>query len=170
MPIVVTLALCHQRQRIVTTPTTIAIVGATRPKGVAVAYELARKRCRLVLMSDDLSALNDLERNLAGLSAEILTQDCAKEACWEAEVIILAVNEADSLALAGKIKEVATGKTIICVPDRQATSMSSLSDRLALVMPFSRVIETTRVFTAVEWAIDKRNQNQNQYRVQLLIK
>ena len=121
-------------------------------------------------MSDERSALSDLERKLAGLSAEILTHDCAKEACWGAEVIILAVAEADLLTLARKIKEVATGKTIICVPDRQSTSISSLSDRLAVVMPFSRVVETTRVLTAVEWAIDKRNQNQIQYQVQLLIK
>ncbi|MBS1542207.1 MAG: hypothetical protein JST14_01130 [Bacteroidetes bacterium] len=153
-----------------TTPITIAIVGATRPNGLALAHELAGNQCRLVLMSDDQSALSNIKGKLAGLAAEILTQDCAKEACWEAEVIILAVNETDALTVARKIKEVATGKTIIYVPDHLQAEGTSLSDKLAGIMPFSRIVETESPSTAAEWASAGRGQNQDHYQVQLLIK
>jgi predicted dinucleotide-binding enzyme len=129
---------------------TIAIVGATEKRGSAIAKNLARGNYHLLLMSEDAENLSILKNELAGSTAEIETIGCAKNACWEADIIIVATPYEKEKEVAEKIKEVATGKIVISVSnpldhnyDRLfPSSNNSAAEELQRMLPYSKVVKT----------------------------
>src|SRR6185295_10774834 len=94
---------------------TIAIIGVDEKIGAAIAGLLSKGNHRLILLAKDQDKLQILKSNLseAGATAEIESCDCAKEASWAADVIIVATPYEDEKEVADKIREVATGKIVV---------------------------------------------------------
>lgn len=139
---------------------TIAIVGATEKRGMFIAKNLARGNYRLLLVSEEgekLAALRD-ELNLS--TAEIETINCAKEACWEADIIIVATPYGMGKKVAEKIKEVATGKIVVSIsnpPDSSYENLfpepnTSAAEELQHLLPYSKVVKTLNTAFAENFA------------------
>jgi predicted dinucleotide-binding enzyme len=117
---------------------TIAIVGATGNKGSAIAKHIAAtKKYRLLLMSPDEKKLAELKSSIENSATidQVLTMNCAKEACWEADLIILATPQEAEKAVAERIREVATGKIVISIFNQWKTDFEDL-----VIMPDSSAI------------------------------
>ncbi|HEU5148317.1 MAG TPA: NAD(P)-binding domain-containing protein [Chryseosolibacter sp.] len=125
---------------------TIAILGATNSVGSAIARRLAKSRYRLMLMSDDVRELHQLHQEISAHrdnTSEIMYIDCAKEASWEADIIINATPLEKDEAVAIKIRDVAVGKTVISVSTWGTDS--SASERLQALLPYSSVINMSHI-------------------------
>jgi NADPH-dependent F420 reductase len=139
---------------------TIAIVGATGNMGSAIAKRLAPAGIyRLLLMSSDQERLVDLKSTLqkSGSKTEIFTVGCAREASWEADIIIVATPYASEREVADKIREVATGKIVISISNPLNAQFSELvtspstsaAEELQKLLPDSKVVKTfNRTFAA----------------------
>jgi NADPH-dependent F420 reductase len=129
---------------------TIAIVGATGNMGSAIAKSLSNGKYRLVLMSKDQEKLGELKRTLEKSGTEVLTISCAKEASWEADIIIVATPYAAEKEVAEKIREVATGKIVISISnpldgaykDLVTSPDTSAAEELQKLLPYSKVVKT----------------------------
>ena len=73
---------------------TIAIIGATGNVGSAIAKCLSATSNRLLLMANEADHLAQLisEIELMSPTAEIESATCAKEASWEADIIVVAAS------------------------------------------------------------------------------
>ena len=73
---------------------TIAIIGATGNVGSAIAKCLSVTSNRLLLMSNEADPLAQLisEIRLTSPTVEIESATCAKEASWEADIIVVATS------------------------------------------------------------------------------
>ncbi len=122
------------------TKKTIAIIGATEKSGEAIATSLATGKNRLLLMAGDAERLDALKAKLetASASAEVDTITCSKEACWEADIIIIANPHEAATEIADKIREVATGKIVITLSSPE----SSAAEELQTLLPYSKVINS----------------------------
>ncbi|MDQ2656925.1 MAG: NAD(P)-binding domain-containing protein [Bacteroidota bacterium] len=130
---------------------TIAIIGATGQAGSAIAERLAKSPHQLVLMSDETSKLEDLHKSVTIASegnADIIALDCAKEASWEADLIILATPHERDREIAEKIRDVAVGKIVVSISDPNDQSRSELTgsldssaaEELQQMLPHSSVV------------------------------
>ena len=141
---------------------TIAIVGATGQMGSAIARSLARSDTyRLLLMARQPGKLanlkSELEQNAPG--TEVLSLSCAKEASWEADMIIVATSYEDEREVADKIREVATGKIVISISnplngsysDLLTSPDSSAAEELQKLLPHSKVVKTFNTTFAAEF-------------------
>lgn len=93
---------------------TMAIIGAATSTGTAIAKSMAASYY-LILMdkaADKLTALQS-EIKSADYDFVIDTLQCCKEASWEADVIVVAVDSDQLVPVAHKIKEVTTCKPVI---------------------------------------------------------
>lgn len=131
---------------------TIAIIGATGKVGSAIAKCLSVGNYRLLLMADEPDKLNMLCVTLKQPSAvaEIESLNCAKEASWEADIVIIATPYEEVTEVAKRIREVAIGKIVISVSqplDMNANaainfSESSSAEELQKLLPHSKVVKT----------------------------
>src|SRR6476469_5744485 len=96
------------------TKKTVAIIGATGDMGSALAMSLVNSNYRLLLMSRNKSKVGKLSAYLKSKNpaAEVAVIGCEKEACWEADIILLAVPYQVEKEVAEKIREVATQKLV----------------------------------------------------------
>jgi predicted dinucleotide-binding enzyme len=119
---------------------TIAVVGATERNGKAIAKKLASGPCRLLLVSDEATELEQLGNNITAKqpNSDVETLDCIKEGCWEADIIILAVQPEKMLEIASKIKEVATQKIVIEMWDDESNSKE-----LKKILPYSKLVSVS---------------------------
>jgi predicted dinucleotide-binding enzyme len=129
---------------------TIAIIGATTQRGSIIAKNLAKANHRLLLMSEDVEALSVLSNELSTSNAEVEAIGCAKDACWEADIIIVAAPYEKEKEVAERIKEVATGKIVISIsnPVNQnyehlfPSANNSAAEELQRLLPYSKVVKT----------------------------
>lgn len=122
---------------------TIAIIGATGEMGSALAHELAKAGYPLLLMGrekDKLNALADeMKRNG---SRNIETTICAKDAAWEADVIIPAVPYEDQDEMIAHIKDVATGKIVISIINYLIDENAiKVAEELQQMLPYSKIVK-----------------------------
>lgn len=135
-----------------TTVKTIAIVGATGNMGSAITKSLSKGNYRLLLMANDQAKLEALKSELekAESKSEIDTIGCAKEASWEADIIIVATPYGAEKEVAEKIKDVAVGKVVISISnplnsnynDLVTSSDTSAAEELQKMLPYSKVVKT----------------------------
>lgn len=135
------------------TKKTIAILGATGHIGSAVARRLARSPYQLMLMSEDVSELDSLQKSITNDTqgtSEVFSVDCAKEASWEADIIIVATPYETLNQVAEKIRDVAVGKIVISMSGESTPSyngvltalQSSAAEELQRLLPHSTVVKT----------------------------
>jgi NADPH-dependent F420 reductase len=129
---------------------TIAIVGATGNMGSAIAKSLSKRNYRLLLMSKDQDKLNTLKSEIEKTGTEVLTIGCAREASWEADIIIVATPYEAEKEIAERIREVATGKIVISISNPLSSSYKELvtssdtsaAEELQKLLPNSKVVKT----------------------------
>ena len=116
---------------------TIALIGATTTTGQQLVPSLLALPCLLLLMDGSTESLHALYDTLpAGNNlATVDLLSCSREASWEADIILIAGNEANLEAIAAKIEEVATGKLILFI-----TTDESNRNSLQQWLPFSPVV------------------------------
>ena len=139
---------------------TIAIIGATGNVGSAIAKCLAVTNNRLLLMANEADELAQLisEIKLMSPAAEIDGATCAKEASWEADIIIVATSSQEGKEIAERIREVAIGKIVISVSQpingylNIAASPSNISaaEELQALLPHSKVVKTFNTAFALD--------------------
>ena len=141
---------------------TIAIVGATGSMGSAIAKSLSKKgRYRLLLMSKNQDKLVDLKLQLdkTKTSSEIFAVSCAREASWEADIIIVATPYGAEKEVAEKIREVATGKVVISISNPLNSSYNvtsrdtSAAEELQKLLPYSKVVKTFNTTFAADFVM-----------------
>lgn len=136
-----------------TTQETIAILGATGATGSDIAKRLAKSPYRLLLMSESAQDLNKLQKNISNDSqttSEIISIHCAKEASWEADIIIVATTSETLTEVADKIRDVAVGKIVISMLGPLSNSHdgvlaaldSNAAEELKRLLPFSTIADT----------------------------
>lgn len=147
---------------------TIAIVGAAGKMGSAVAQNLQGKY-RLLLISRDETKTAELRSKIgkSNPNAEVYAVSCAREAAWEADIIIIATPYGAERRVAEKIREVAVGKIVISVSNPLDTSYTGLiapgdisaAEELQRLLPYSKVVKTFNTTFDEEFAtLTKGNQ------------
>lgn len=101
------------------------------------ANRLAGGPYRLLLISNDVANLTRISEGiLSGRSdAEIDVIECVKDGCWEADVIILAVNNSEERFVAQLMKEVATQKIVVNI-----SNDTDSEEGLQQFLPYSKVV------------------------------
>jgi NADPH-dependent F420 reductase len=141
---------------------TIAIVGATGNMGSAIARSLAAHgKYRLLIMANNHERLSELKSQLerAGTQTEILAISCAREASWEADIIIIATPFEVEKEVAEKIREVATGKIVISISNPLNSSYKELvtspdtsaAEELQKLLPNSKVVKAFNTTFAADF-------------------
>jgi 8-hydroxy-5-deazaflavin:NADPH oxidoreductase len=133
------------------TKKTIAVIGATGDMGCAFVKALANSDYRLLLMSRDKDKVGKLSANLKqkNPAADVEVVECEKEACWEADIVLMAVPYEAEREVAEKIREVTTQKVVIDVSnplnekyDRLITAPgTSAAEELQKALPNSKVVK-----------------------------
>ena len=116
----------------------IAIVGATEPAGRAIVNQFASMPYRLLLISHQPGKLNELAEKITNQYpvAEIESLECVKDGCWEADIIIIAVEAAEEKRVAELMKEVATQKIVVVV-----TQNENECKEMEKTLPYSKVVK-----------------------------
>jgi len=133
------------------TKKTIAVIGATGDMGCAFVKALANSNYRLLLMSRDKNKVGKLSANLKekNPAADVEFVECEREACWEADIILMAVPYEAEREVAEKIREVTTQKVVIDLSnplnekyDRLITAPgTSAAEELQKELPNSKVVK-----------------------------
>jgi 8-hydroxy-5-deazaflavin:NADPH oxidoreductase len=140
---------------------TIAIIGASGDMGPAIAKALVNCNYRLLLTSGDKSKLGKLAACLKAKTptAEVAVIECEKEACWEADIILLAVPYRVEMEMADKIREVTTRKVVIDLSNPLNESYdhlitapgTSAAEELQKALPNSKVVKAFNTIFATDF-------------------
>ncbi len=137
-------------------PVTLSIIGAGGKTGSAIAKALSGYY-RLLLSAKELATLEVLQTEIMNHSpaAEIEPVICSKDACWEADIIILAVGSEKEKEVADVIREVAANKTVI----RLKTNAYQDWDKTELqkLLPHSHIIHADGIAVNESYADENIN-------------
>ncbi|NCI47425.1 NADPH-dependent F420 reductase [Sediminibacterium soli] len=140
---------------------TIAVIGAAGNMGSSIARNLSKGNNRLLLFGNDkekiATVLTDIRNSHA--SAEVEALECAADASWEADIIILAVPYQAEQEIAAKIKEVANQKIVISIAnplndtyDGLVTAAdTSAAEELQKLLPNSKVVKAFNTVFAADF-------------------
>jgi NADPH-dependent F420 reductase len=150
-----------QKQNEMVTKKAIAIIGATGNMGTAIAKSLAKGKDHLLLMAGNADKLDTLsnELQLINKNVDIEKIQCAVNASWEADIIILAVPYPAEKEIAEKIREVSTGKIIISISNPlnpafdglMVANGTSAAEELQQALPYSKVIKAFNTTFAADF-------------------
>ena len=117
---------------------TIAIIGATGSMGSAISIALAKNNNNeLLLMARDQQKVIKLADFIKHEypSTSHFTIQCSKDACWEADIIIMAIPAEAESEVGDYIKEVVTQKIVISISPE--TTIAQLRE----VIPYSKIVK-----------------------------
>lgn len=114
---------------------TVAIIGATTKTGARIAKSIVADY-RLLLMDVAQPQLDLLQSDLVEVqkNAEVEVVNCCKDASWEADIIVVAIDELGLDDIAEKMKVVSNGKIVV-----HFTLKESMPDRLQHLLPYAKV-------------------------------
>lgn len=115
------------------TKATIAVIGNTNNSGTEFLRHLGEGNYRLLLFDQEDMCLEMLCPHSA---VEMEVINCATDACWEADIVVLAIATTDKKAIAEKIRRYVTQKTIIHI-----SSNNEDSQELQKLLPDAVVIK-----------------------------
>ena len=112
---------------------TIAIIEATGEREAFIAKRLSNAY-RLLLIGAEKVELHQLAEGLkeANNNTEVEVIECAREACWEADIIITPYPLQKEVIQ--RIKEVSVGKVVVCI-----SRSKDAGENLQHFLPYSRV-------------------------------
>lgn len=122
---------------------TIAIIGADAETGVAIADKFSEGNYRLLLVQNEINNKSQIAKYIRqkNLHAEVEIVDCAKEGCWEADIIILALPYHKLKKVIEKINEVVTQKIVVIISDEKESSFSfNKTQELQQLLPYSKIV------------------------------
>ena len=141
---------------------TITIIGATGNMGSAISKSLVKGNYRLLLYARDQEKVKKLVEEIrnGAPSADVETIDCNYNACWEADIIIIAAPYQAQDEIAGKIKEVTNQKIVISIAnplnetyDGLVTAPdTSAAEELQKLLPHSKVIKAFNTTFAADFS------------------
>jgi len=144
------------------TKQTIAVIGATGNMGSAIAKNLSQGNYRILLCANDQHKIQSLAEEIkqSNAAAEVETLDCAKNASWEADIIIVAVPYQAEKEVAAKIREVANQKIVISIANPLnetyngllTTPDTSAAEELQKLLPNSKVVKAFNTTFAADFA------------------
>ena len=151
--------LCVTKSKEMATKKTIAIVGATETAGRAIVDQFASMPYRLLLISHQPEKLNELTEKIKKQypDAEIESLECVKDGCWEADIIIIAVEAAEEKRVAELMKEVATQKMVVVVSRNE-----SECKELEKVLPYSKIVKAFINLEKKEIFLSGKNETVNE--------
>jgi 8-hydroxy-5-deazaflavin:NADPH oxidoreductase len=129
----------------------VAVVGASDRIGSAIATAISKGNYRVLLQSENFEkvqcVVNQIRRNSPGSDVEAVPY--ATDACWEADIIILAISYAKQRKVAEEISQVVNQKIVISVsiPVNNADTVLftsayfSSAEELQATLPHSKVIK-----------------------------
>jgi len=120
------------------TKTAIAIIGAAGERGAAIVKALSKGNFNLLLMEEDGEALKRLTASLRRKKVQVSVISCAKDACWEADTVILAVPHDEEIKAAKYVKDVVTQKLVISFA---AKGTAQCQEELEKLLPHSKVVQ-----------------------------
>lgn len=133
------------------TKQTIAIIGAAGKMGSAIARSLSFGNYRLLLYSTDLAKSAAVVENIkiTNPASEVEAILCNYNACWEADIIIMAVPYHAEKGIVEKIKDVANQKIVISITNPLNETFDGLltapntsaAEELQFLLPHSKVIK-----------------------------
>lgn len=126
---------------------TIAVIGSSERVGVSLISFLAGTKHRVLCLTDSHNQAEDVEAFLPGLGKNLNVEvhACAKEACWEADIIAVAVSCSELTEVLEKIKEVVTQKIVLTVREEvnEHAGHSGMFSRIKTLLPFSMLASLT---------------------------
>lgn len=131
---------------------TIAIIDATSEMGAAITRSLSvSSNLRLLLMSDDHAKLEELKVEVGAHKSanDVFTMTCAREASWEADIIIITMQCSDEKQIADKIRDVTIGKIVISTTNPiidayynpEKSENTSAAERRQKLLPQAKVVK-----------------------------
>jgi len=144
------------------TKQTIAIIGASGNMGAAIAKSIAGGNYRLLLFGNEQEKLqqtiSDIKSIHPGADAEV--HECATQASWEADIIIMAVPYQAEAEIAEKIRQVANQKIVISIANPLNESFdglvttpgSSAGEELQKLLPFAKVVKAFNTTFAADFS------------------
>ena len=117
--------------------------------GTAISSSLSRGNYRLLLCGSELAevqkVVDAVKRHIA--AAEVEALDCTLDACWEADIIILAVPFAEVQEVADRIREVVNQKVVISLAnpldDAPDTPDSGVVAELQKLLPYTKAVRVS---------------------------
>jgi NAD(P)-dependent dehydrogenase (short-subunit alcohol dehydrogenase family) len=135
---------------------TIAFIGAADELCTVLVKKLAAAGYPLLFISNDGIRYQELADQIKSDTpdADIEITDCAKEGCWEADIIALYDNTTLAKELIERIKTVATQKVVICISTAGSNSSSLIKTTdLQQMLPNSKVIQISHDIEGLELQI-----------------
>ncbi|TCK80806.1 hypothetical protein C8N28_2560 [Albibacterium bauzanense] len=140
---------------------TIAFIGAADELYTVLVKKLAQANYPLLFISNDGYRYQQLTDQIKSdiPNADIETTDCAKEACWEADIIALFDNTTLEKELIERISAVATQKIVICISTSDNHNLSSIQTKdLQSMLPNSKVIQVFHDISGLELLVSGADQ------------
>ncbi len=140
---------------------TIAVIGAAGSMGSSIAQTLAKAGHRILLAGRTPAKVKGLLASISTTNpdAEVEFRDCAREASWEADIVIPAVPYNAQEEVATKIKDVVTGKIVISIANPLNSTYDALvtppttsaAEELAHLLPSSKVVKAFNTVFAADF-------------------
>lgn len=120
------------------TKQTIAIIGIKNNFGVALARKLCEGNFRIVMFDENLAEAQSVQESICknNQNADIDIVDCKHMASWEADIIIIAVDDQELKNAAKKIVDVSTQKIVAILSD---IGTNEKLDEFEKMFPHSKV-------------------------------
>ncbi len=144
------------------TKQTIAIIGASGSMGAAISKNLSKGNNRLLLFARNKAKVEALVKEISSsdASADVEILDCAANASWEADIIILAVPYVAEAEIAAAIKEVANQKIVISIANPLNGTYNGLvtapdtsaAEELQKLLPNSKIVKAFNTTFAADFS------------------
>lgn len=120
---------------------TLAFIGGTGKTCPAMISQLAQEDLRLLFIGNDQEQLKIVLRQLEQEGkAEIELIDCAREGCWEADIIAFTDPGNISDPELERIREVATQKIVLCIVTKSDGMDDFCMKNLEKMLPNSKLV------------------------------
>ena len=118
----------------------IAVIASENQTAFKIINKLAAGNYRILLISKDKNPFTKLTANLKKKypNAELIIQDCAKDGCWEADIIVLAIAAFEVKEVAAMIRDVAIQKIVVVADVNEINKENIIAD-LKILLPHSKV-------------------------------
>ena len=120
---------------------TIAIVTDKETVATHFARMLCSKQFRILFVTKNGGRFKKAVAEISekDQDAEVEIVDCAREGCWEADLIMLEAGDSEESAIADAIKDVAIQKVVISIKEMD-NNVKEVPDELEKLLPHSKVV------------------------------
>lgn len=138
---------------------TIAFLGDSGAVSTELMRKLALHGYRLLLISEDAGRLEKVsqELDLQDSQADVEILECAKDGCWEADIIAFVDSNRIGTEIVKRVREVSTQKIVLCVETMEKPERGFSKVQLGCLkedFPFSKIVytkvDTTQMIVQVQ--------------------